>query len=194
LRKLELEMYCPSCGKEMNNDAKFCPECGKPVTASTEVKASDNPPATPPTTPTQPTNSSQFLKKTLYVSTFVIICFALMMIVIELASRGSSSTISTTTPTSTPTSVQLNASVSFDGSQFIITNNDNFTWMNVTMYLNDDYQYKSPEIPPGNYTLGAMQFTRSDGTRFNPFATKPLQLTIGCTTNTNADGIFGCTW
>ncbi len=27
-------MYCPDCGRETTNDARFCPKCGKPLTAA----------------------------------------------------------------------------------------------------------------------------------------------------------------
>lgn len=30
------------------------------------------------------------------------------------------------------------------------------------------------------YSIGAMQFTLKDGTRFNPFQTKPKDFSIGC--------------
>jgi hypothetical protein len=75
----------------------------------------------------------------------------------------------------------LSPSVSFDGTQFTITNNDSFGWSNIKFTLNSNYELSySFLFPKSTYTVGAMQFTKSDGTRFNPFTMKPLNMSISC--------------
>lgn len=78
----------------------------------------------------------------------------------------------------------IKASVSFDGTQFTITNNENQDWTNVRFEVNagafsSGYTYKVQEIKPGVvYTVGAMQFANSKGERFNPFLKKPTSFNI----------------
>jgi hypothetical protein len=84
--------------------------------------------------------------------------------------------------------ITLNANISFDGSQFAIKNNDTFDWTNVKLELNSGiirggYTLRAQLIEAGQtYTVGAMQFTKGDGTRFNPFTTKPKDIFISCDT------------
>ncbi len=89
----------------------------------------------------------------------------------------------------TPSYVDLNASVSFTGTQFIITNNDSFDWRNVELEINpgllkSGYKLKAGLMSAGeSYTIGAMQFAKRDGERFNPFAIKPQSMSIFCDTS-----------
>lgn len=100
-------------------------------------------------------------------------------------------------PTKTETQVQtetekasitktLKAGIRFDGSQFIITNNNSFDWTDVKFKLNEGiikagYRLNVDRIKAGHiYTVGAMQFTKPDGTRFNPFTMKPQTMFIFC--------------
>jgi hypothetical protein len=85
--------------------------------------------------------------------------------------------------------VDLNASVSYNDGQFTITNNDNFDWYDVKFTLNSDYELRHPVIAARTtYTVGSMQFAKSDGTMFNPFTMKPLTMSIYCDT---PDGKYG---
>ncbi len=43
------------------------------------------------------------------------------------------------------------------------------------------------------YTVGVMQFAKGDGTRFNPFTTKPQKFTIWCDTP-RGNGFWGGGW
>jgi len=70
--------------------------------------------------------------------------------------------------------VDLNAQVLFTGTQFKITNKNNFNWTDVKLEVNGKYFYNVSIIKPNiEYTVGAMQFAKRDGTRFNPFTMKP---------------------
>lgn len=78
----------------------------------------------------------------------------------------------------------IKASVSFDGTQFTITNKESRDWTNVRFEINpgifsSGYTYKTARIKAGTtYTVGAMQFTDSEGERFNPFLKKPKSFII----------------
>ena len=82
----------------------------------------------------------------------------------------------------------LKPSVSFTGTQFILANNDNFDWTNVKFEVNSGilkggFVLTTQRIVAGEtYTVGAMQFTKGDGTRLNPFTMKPQNLSIWCDT------------
>jgi hypothetical protein len=60
-------------------------------------------------------------------------------------------------------------------------------WTSVDMKVNGVvwgyYEHEVPRIPAGNvYTVGVILFTKSDGTRFNPFLTKVQQIIISAHT------------
>lgn len=82
--------------------------------------------------------------------------------------------------------ITLRTQVKFDGAQFIITNQDSFDWTHVKMEVNaglltGGYILKTGRMESWNtYTVGALQFAKSDGTRLNPFTTKPQKLSIWC--------------
>lgn len=77
---------------------------------------------------------------------------------------------------------EFNASVNFTGTQFVINNLDQYSCENTRMQINGgSYSYNGYTLEAGQeYTVGAAQFTKNDGTRFNPFSTKPLNFSIGC--------------
>ena len=95
--------------------------------------------------------------------------------------------------------MQLKAFVSFDDGQFKITNNDNFNWHNVEFELNggiikSGYKLRATIIEANSiYTVGAMQFTKKDGTRFDPFTHKPQKFNIWCDTSTGK-GCYYAAW
>lgn len=81
--------------------------------------------------------------------------------------------------------VNLDASVEFDGAQFTVTNYDSFDWTNVKLEVNGPggYVLNTPKMLAGEtYTVGALQFAKSDGTRLNPFTTKVQEISIECDT------------
>jgi len=98
-----------------------------------------------------------------------------------------------------PDYVTLKASVRFDGSQFIITNNDSFNWTNVELEVNgallkSGYKLKQRLMEAGTvYTVGALQFAKPDGTRLNPFTTKPQKFEIICDTP-KGRGVTSLSW
>jgi hypothetical protein len=106
----------------------------------------------------------------------------------------------TKSPTpSEPLYVDINAAVRFTGTQFIITNNDSFDWKNVELEINpgllsSGYTLRSDIMKAGQtYTVGALQFAKPDGTRFNPFTVKPQSIGISCATP-RGDGYYSGKW
>jgi len=84
--------------------------------------------------------------------------------------------------------VTIRLDARFDGSQFILSNLDTFNWFNVELEINggllkSGYKLKHGSMLAGKvYTVGALQFVKPDGTRFNPYTMKPLNITIFCDT------------
>jgi hypothetical protein len=93
-----------------------------------------------------------------------------------------------------PTSMMLKAKVSFDGSQFFITNQGITDWDFTELTLNSDYRLYAGNIKANTeYSVGSMQFSKNDGTRFNPFLTKPKEMIISCQAD-GKKGYWGCSW
>jgi hypothetical protein len=84
------------------------------------------------------------------------------------------------------TSLDIYPYISFDGEQFTIENTNDFDWYDVRFTLNSSYNFHAETIEANTtYTVGVMQFTKSDGTRFNPLISKPLNMGVNCE---NKDG------
>lgn len=105
-----------------------------------------------------------------------------------------------TTPTSSPTPAterDFQAGVDFTGTQFVIANLDDLACQNAKMEINGGllkggYVYEGHTLVAGEiYEVGALQFAKGDGTRFNPFETKPKNFFIICR-GTNA--LDGASW
>ena len=100
---------------------------------------------------------------------------------------------------SSSSTVDLKASVSFTGTQFVIENKDSFDWTNVKLEVNPEglssgYVLKSGRMEAGEtYTVGAMQFAKSDGEKFNPITHKPLNFSIWCDTP-KGNGFYYGSW
>jgi hypothetical protein len=81
----------------------------------------------------------------------------------------------------------LNARVSFNGTQFVITNNDSRNWTDIECEINGGffsggYKLRVGSLDSGDtITVGALRFAKSDGTRFNPFEVKPQKFAITAT-------------
>jgi len=96
-----------------------------------------------------------------------------------------------------PSTIDLNASVNFSGSQFTIVNRDSFDWTNCELEVNSGllsggYEVNAGRLSAGQtYTVGAMQFAKSDGERFNPFSHKAQKFSISCDTPKGRGWYFG---
>lgn len=109
------------------------------------------------------------------------------------SSQNSNSQSKSGTPAPSKQST-FTASVNFTGNQFVISNLDPHTCENARMQVNEDYSLDGYTLESGLtsvtksgqvqvYKVGAGQFAKKDGTRFNPFATKPQSFYIECRGN-----------
>jgi hypothetical protein len=152
---------CGTCGKDVAAEAETCPHCGAKGPSS---------------------------KRT--ASMVAIGCGVIALIVIGTCVLSVGTPSSGRGPASTPRrqAPSLNASVSFTGTQFVIANRDSFDWTDVRLEINpgvltSGYSLTADRIVAGEtYAVGAMQFAKGDGTRFDPFAMKPLQLSVSAET------------
>lgn len=85
------------------------------------------------------------------------------------------------------------AKVNFTGTQFVINNLDDLDCQNSKIELNGGkYSLEGYTLEVGKtYEVGAAQFTKKDGTRFNPFQTKPLDFYIFCRGD---NALWGASW
>jgi len=90
--------------------------------------------------------------------------------------------------------VDLNASVSFSGTQFVIKNKNTFDYKNAKLEVNGDYTLKGFDIKAGEtYTVGIMQFADEKGNRFT-LMQKPQKFTIWCDLENGENGFYYAAW
>lgn len=98
------------------------------------------------------------------------------------------------------TAVRLSARVTFAGARFVISNNDTFDWENVKLEVvsadsMEPFCLTVTRIPAGGtYTVGAAEFRRNDGTRFNPSSTKSERFWIRCDIPERGSGSYLAGW
>jgi hypothetical protein len=126
-------------------------------------------------------------------------CLAIIIIVAVIYFIGELGPNKSGTSSSKSSTIDLNAKAEFTDTQFTITNNDSFNWTSVELELNEGlirsgYKLTTPLMAAGQtYTVGAMQFAKPDGTRFNPFQIKPQSITITCDTP-KGKGLYIGSW
>lgn len=90
--------------------------------------------------------------------------------------------------------VDLNASVSFTGTQFVIKNNDSFDYNNAKLELNGDYVLNGYNLKAGEtYTVGMLQFADKKGNRFTTLQ-KPQKFSIWCDLSSGKNGFYYTEW
>ena len=172
---------CPECNNEISSKAEACPKCGYSQKKRTDKKQGVG----------------------CGTGCLVVIIFFIIVGIIGSLSDDSGSSSSSSgsggsrSSSSSSSIVDLNASVSFSGSQFVIVNNDSFDWTNVKLEINpktfsSGYVLKTDRMSAGEtYTVGAMQFAKSDGEKFNPFTHKALKFSIWCDTPKGNGSYYG---
>ncbi len=168
-KKIEVTKRCPSCDKEISAKAKKCPYCRQDL-------------------------RGWFRRHP--ILTFL----GIVILVISIASQGNGSQNKSSTKESGSQDT-FAAYVNFKDGQFIISNLDKHICQNARMKVNGDYTLegynldsaldsvaKNGEAPV--YKVGSAQFTKGDGTRFNPFAIKPKNFSIECRGNNELRNAF----
>lgn len=161
---------CKSCDKEISVKATKCPYC------QTDLR-------------------SWFGRHPILT---VLGLFVLFVVVLGSSPSKNENKQGNNSPTPTPQR-EFKVSVNFTGNQFAITNLDQFDCISAKMEVNggilsggyvlDGYTLEKGQV----YTVGAMQFTKSDGARLNPWNTKPKSFSVYCRGNNelNMVGWYG---
>jgi uncharacterized membrane protein YvbJ len=148
-------MLCEKCGKELPADSESCPLCDETIGAEAESVEKK--------TPYHKTTQGR-----LTALVIVLVIVVTVGVVIGLAYQATHKTLHTTVSV-------------LDGVQLEIDNHESFDWTNVRLTLNQSYTLTTSRMDAkSTYTVGLGQFTKKDGTRFNPFTVKPLKLKIAC--------------
>lgn len=153
----EQNIRCPSCDKEISVKAKRCPYCREDL-------------------------RSWFRKHP-------ILSFIGILVLLFIVLNAIPSNTENKTDEIMPTPIakrEFTASVNFDGQKFVVTNLDEFDCLDSRMEVNGGlvkggYTLEGNLLESGKtYEVGAMQFSKSDGTRLNPFEVKPKTFSISC--------------
>lgn len=125
-------------------------------------------------------------------------CLGVFVVIVILALAAAiPSWIGQSKTNSQPRRDNFKAEVNFTGSQFEIKNNDDLDCENAKMQVNgiNGYSLNGYKLEAGqSYTVGAMQFTKDDGTRLNPFLVKPKSFNIYCSSIGATNALSGSSW
>jgi hypothetical protein len=163
---IEETKRCPSCDKKILIKAKKCPYCQQDL--------------------------RNFLSRhpiLTVLGAFFVIFFIIFQMIMSSAPKISGPSTSRSSGQTT-----FVASANFTGSEFVISNLDEHTCENARMQVNSDYELDGYTLESGLtsvtksgqvtvYKVGAGQFVKKEGTRFNPFSTKPQSFYIECRGN-----------
>jgi hypothetical protein len=85
--------------------------------------------------------------------------------------------------TRAPETAEISPAITNTELELIVTNNDTFDWMNAQLELNNAFRYEIAAIHAGETLhLQLQDFTKADGTRFDPVSEAPSNLVIACDT------------
>jgi len=170
---------CPFCEQEIYTEATKCFFCG----ASLDHKSVEN--RLDILSREEEIKHINRVKIPLAVK---IIVFIIMVFTILFLGTSKIKPSLTNSVSAQGTTVSINAEVTLSGSLFIITNNDSFDWTNVELQIISDYIGNSfvtviPKISKGQkLSISVTDFTKKDGTRFNPYTMKSQGFQIICDT------------
>lgn len=179
---------CSECGKSVSDLAAACVHCGNPHLLSKAVGDS--------TPDTQTDEKRPWYSRRYNVGAGAGCLVIGIMVAIFIASLMSFDRDETVFARQTPTP-DLSAKVDFTGAQFVITNSDSYDWTNCDFRINrrlpgGGYRANSVRIAArSSIAVGAMNFARSGGERFDPFRMRPNSFSIACDTPQGRRSYFG---
>lgn len=170
---IEETKRCPSCDKDISVKAKKCPYCQQDL-------------------------RSWFRKHP--ILTFLIIWVVIVTAINSVSPKSNTQNNNPSTPTPEKQTTFV-ASVNFKNGEFIISNLDEHTCKNAKMQVNGDYTLDGYNLESGLdstvktgqatvYKVGAGQFTKKDGTRFNLITIKPQNFYIECRGNNELSSAY----
>lgn len=78
-------------------------------------------------------------------------------------------------------SLKLKTDISKSASIIQLKNNDTFPYKKANVEINGKYKYRCKKLDPGQtIEIGLLNFSDSDGNRFNPLLQKVLSVTVSC--------------
>jgi len=92
--------------------------------------------------------------------------------------------------------VQLNASVRVDESKFTISNNDTIDFVNVKLFVNENYKYvyRGFNLKAGeSYSIWKAEFSDQKGRLF-PQNQNPVKFSIWCDLGNGGNGVYYKKW
>lgn len=199
-----MKIKCPSCGFENEKEARFCEKCKEPL-PNPYIKKKKNEGQSFKSTSGEEAETKNRIEKEERIRAEAKVkaekeikekeqkkqgmgCLIFLGVIVIIAFIIFSGGDGENEKETKPSSIDLTASVSFTGTQFVIINLDTFDWTNVRLEVNSGllksgYVLKTQRMSSEEtYTVGAMQFAKGDGTRLNPFTTKPQNFSIWCDT------------
>jgi len=181
---------CPFCGQEIDAEATRCFFCGVELNEESVHKRLEQ----------LHERDAQLTRK---ISKPAAIAALIVIIVITIVFFPNTAGRKRTPVIDSPYQrqiVRLKSKVIFSGETFVISNNDSFDWSNVKLEImpestEDRFRLKVPIVSAGEqYTADAAEFSREDGTSFNPYKMKPKKFWIFCETPTKESGIYRASW
>ena len=154
---------CPFCGQEIDSEARKCFFCGSALDKDSVEKQLE-------TLNRQDVHKSVHKIRSLLLKLLFVVVIVVLAIIIFYP-KGA-----------------LKAQITYTGSQYIISNNNSFTWTNIELDFVSgiercSFVLKLDKISSGQtITVKAAQFTDSGGVGFDPEQMQPQQLNISCDT------------
>ena len=117
-----------------------------------------------------------------------------LLVLLAISDKNEKSNENLKSEENTSSTIELNASVEFTGTQFIITNKDTFDYKDAKLQLNEDFIIKGKKLEAGkSYTVGMLQFADKKGNRFD-MTKKPLNFSIWCDLENKKNGFYYAEW
>jgi hypothetical protein len=181
---------CPFCGQEIDAAAARCFFCGAELNAKSVHERLEQ-------LHIRDARHARRIRRPVAVGAFVVIILISIVLFYDNSDKKHVSIIDNTDKSST---VRLKAKVTFPEGRFIVSNNDPFDWKNVELEImpestKERFSLKVPNISAGEtYTAAAAEFSKEDGTRFNPYIMRPMEFLIQCDTSANKKGSYQTVW
>jgi hypothetical protein len=181
---------CPFCGQEIDSAATRCFFCGAELSVESVHKRLEQ-------LHEQDERVARRIRSPIVVGIIVVI---ILISIVFFYDTSGSKRISVIDDSNQISTVRLKAKVTYPGARFIISNDDSFDWVNVKLEFmpdstEDRFSLRVPNISAGEiYTAAAAEFSKEDGTRFNPHIMAPKKFWILCDTPTKERGSYQAGW
>ena len=112
----------------------------------------------------------------IYISVFILIVF---IVIISFSRKNEKKSI-----------VELNASIYYDGNQFVVANNDTFDFVHADISIDEYYKLRNYNLKAGEtYKIWKVEFVHHNGTHY-PQNRTPVQFSIWCELGDHKNGYF----